>query len=174
MLIVVTGGARSGKTTLGSELGRRLGLPFLDAARLAELSEEERARVRQGGVVLALASTSHADEAELAASQPQLRVVLKISATDAERRGATQTSSEPLIEPSAALLLPATLAPTEIVERVLRRLIALGHPGGHRLHFAEGSRYSVIDNQRAAQLVDELLARLGPLRRVLLVPLAFR
>jgi nickel-dependent lactate racemase len=170
MLIVVTGGARSGKTTLGTELGRRLGLPFLDVARLSDLSLEERARVREGGVVLALAAANHADEAELAATHPQLRVVLEISTSDAERRGAKSQEQVPWSAPASALVLPAALPSTELVERVVRRLIALGHPGGHRLHFAEGSRYSVIDAQRAEQLVDELLARLGPLRRVLLIP----
>ncbi|MFZ5894255.1 MAG: lactate racemase domain-containing protein [Myxococcota bacterium] len=174
MLIVVTGVARSGKTTIGSELGRRLALPFLDIAALSQLSEQERARVTQGNVIVALARTSGEDEAELATLRPQLRVVLSLSASDAERRmpgssGAT-IDVKPAHQPPGALVLPATLSPAELVERVLRRSIALGHPGGHRLHFAEGSRYSIIDNQRAGELVDELLARLGPMRRVLLVP----
>ncbi|MGC4092181.1 MAG: lactate racemase domain-containing protein [Polyangiaceae bacterium] len=174
MLIVVTGVARSGKTTIGSELGRRLALPFLDVTALSTLSDEERARLSAGNLVISLASTSGEEDAQLSTMRPQLRVVLKLSRAEAERRvqpsGSELTEFKLPSEPPGALVIPANLAPTEIVERVLRRLIALGHPAGHRLHFAEGSRYSVIDSQRAGELLDELLERLGPMRRVLLVP----
>lgn len=38
------------------------------------------------------------------------------------------------------------------------------------MHFAVGSDDMVIDQQQAGRLIDELLAKLGPLRRVLIIP----
>jgi len=38
-----------------------------------------------------------------------------------------------------------------------------------KLHFAEGAADQVIDRARSAELLDELVRALGPLKRVLLV-----
>jgi nickel-dependent lactate racemase len=75
-----------------------------------------------------------------------------------------------LEEPRDALVEPGYLSPSELVERVRRRLLAEGHELRGVLHFAEGAPDADLDGEPTQELVDGLLRRLGPLERVLLIP----
>lgn len=75
-----------------------------------------------------------------------------------------------LEEPLDALVEPGHLPPSELVERVRRRLLAEGYPLRGVVHFAEGAPNAVLDGEPTSDLIERLLDRLGPLRRVLLIP----
>ncbi len=184
MLIVVTGVPRSGKTTLGSALSRRLGVPFVEAASLSDLRPSAANPATPAAQVVAVSTSSLAAELVQSRGPDACVIALELSREEAERRiratSADDAASEALAQlgrafdawrpPAEAFVVAATLSSTEIVERAIRHLVRRGHPGGSRLHFAEGARNADFDSPKLGELVDELLKKLGPLRRVLLIP----
>ena len=64
----------------------------------------------------------------------------------------------------------AELPPEELVERAARALGRQGYDGATCSYLARGSTTGQIDNAHASELMDELLSKLGAMRRVLLVP----
>ncbi|HEV8244254.1 MAG TPA: hypothetical protein VGP93_00665, partial [Polyangiaceae bacterium] len=182
--IVVTAVTDAEKASVGRALAARLALPFYDAddfqppenraklARNEALGDLDRwpwlealAKLvprweSTGGGVLCCSALKPAELEVLLKNAASVRVV---------RLGAS--SDERALEPSnGAIVLPRELTPGEVVERVRRVLLSEGHALRGIVHFAEGSPDADLAGERSAELVDELLSRLGPLGRVLLIP----
>ncbi len=64
-----------------------------------------------------------------------------------------------LEEPADALVEPGYLSPSELVERVRRRLLDEGHELRGVIHFAEGAPDAELDGEPTSELVDSLLKR---------------
>lgn len=150
MLIVLMSSAPR-ELGLGARLGRRLGLPVFAADSLR--SAEARAKLRGGALVEGSASDAPLLQALLGEVKPSLSISI------GEHGGA-----------SSALSVSSQGSPEEIVSHAFRKLIRAGYAGQGKVHFAEGGPELSIDSKRAGELVDGLLASLGSLRRVLLVP----
>jgi carbohydrate kinase (thermoresistant glucokinase family) len=155
--------------------------PWLEA--IAELVPRWEAA---GGAVLACSALKRAYRDVLLKNASKSRVVyLRLTAADLvprleQRRGGHAFVGDfdrilagqfrDLEEPEGALVVPGTLKPPELVERVRRMLLAEGEEMRGVIHFAEGSAEADIDEERSGELLDSMLERLGNLRRVLLVP----
>jgi carbohydrate kinase (thermoresistant glucokinase family) len=139
-----------------------------------------------GGAVLACSALKQAYRDVLLKHASSSRLVyLRLSSDEVgprleKRRGAHAFVGEfdrllagqfrDLEEPRDALVEPGYLAPSELVERVRRRLLDEGHELRGVVHFAEGAPEGDLDGEPTSELVESLLKRLGPLRRVLLIP----
>ncbi len=183
MLIVMMGAERA-SSTVGRALAERLGYVFHDASDHQPSENREKLARQQAlgdaecwpwlerlaslvprweateGAVLGCGALKKAYRDVLFKNARDTRVVYLVQAG---------TGREEL-EPEGAMLVPAALESGEIVERVRRELVREGHALRGVVHFAEGSAHADIDTERSAELVEELLSRLGSLRRVLLVP----
>jgi nickel-dependent lactate racemase len=145
MLLLVTGSETSGVTEVAERLGRRFRLAHVRASSAPPTPELVRAHAARGGAVLSAPGLSAAKRETFLGSEKGARAV----DLDHESGGGT---------------------PADVAARLFRRLLREGFRSGGRVHFAEGARDRVIDERRAEELVRTLLADLGPLRRVLLVP----
>ncbi len=178
MLIVLQGKSGADKSSVGEALAARLGLAYHDAD--AFQSPDNRARLARGepladadawpwletlaalvprweaagGVVLACAALTSAQRGVLLKHATASRVVC-VGAED---------------ETDGAIVLPHTLTTAEIVERVRLLLLAEGEALRGVVHFAQGGADLQIDAEQTGELIDSMLAELGSMRRVLLLP----
>jgi nickel-dependent lactate racemase len=143
MLLLVTGTETSSVTQVAQRLAARFRLPHEHATSIVATAERARALTDGGGGVVSAPELSAADRVVLS-EVASLRVV------DLDREA-----------PGDAV---------DVSARLFRKLLRDGFRSGGKLHFAEGGADRIIDARRAEELVDGLLADLGPLRRVLLVP----
>jgi nickel-dependent lactate racemase len=180
MLLIVFDVAGRPASSIGQHLAAHLKLAFHEASDA--LLPEARAQLAQGGTVreadagpwleklcavargcdaergavLACSALNASQREQLAASAPEHRFLFLGEAP----RGAASDSIQ----------VSAELPETEIVARLARALGRQGYDGATSSYLAEGSATLRIDDARAAVLVEELLGKLGRLRRVLLVP----
>ena len=145
MLLLVTGSETSGVAEVAEKLGQRFRLPHVRVSSVAPTAELVRAHAARGGAVFSAAGLSPAQTDAVLALEKGARAV----DLDHESRAG---------------------APADVAARLFRRLVREGLRPGGRVFFAEGARDRIIDDARAEELVRALLAELGPLRRVLLVP----
>ena len=177
MLIVVMG-ASGASESVGTALAARLGLPCYDAD--AFQTAENRAKLARGEVLgdgdcwpwlEALAASVPRWEA--AGGAVLTSGVLKLAYRDVLLKNASASSVVclgPEEGSAGAQIMPPSLRAEEVVERLRLARVAEGEALRGVVHFAEGGLDADIGAERSAELLDSMLARLGPLRRVLLLP----
>ena len=170
-----------------AKMAQNLALTDADRGPWLEALAALAARLSQGpGAVLACSALRASYRARLVAHAPEHRFVFldlppEVAARRLEqRKGSHQFVAEfdrilagqfrDLETPEDAIYIPAECSVEEIVERTARALGREDYDGATRSYFAEGSSEACISDARASQLLNELLSKLGKLRRVLLVP----
>ena len=145
---------------------------------LRQLAEKSKRWQAAGGAVLACSALKESYRQILRQSGCQIRFVYlkgskeQIIERMRQRKGHFMPTSlldsqfADLEEPADAIVADISVSAEQIVEKVIG---AIGQQV-KKEYFAEGGPEAVIGDARAAELVEQLLARLGQMRRVLLVP----